>query len=416
VFEGTDEDDPLVSVFFELADLNGRIGGPDRETALELAHGVIDRWQTGAGEGIAASLLLAEARRKTAIEGSIEAFVDVQGLIAWAMQEEEDDEDWNKIKELFHLDRIHWVHGRASFGEGEHLDKVVTIDLPEEGLLREMLACMGPAPVELARLAPAASNALNLYNLDLRRLADVILRAIGEFDPTFEDEELAQMEMDLDIDLRDDLLAHITGEFVQFTMPVPEEEWIAANPEVAWLDEAVTSKLPRVGQAFVGRLVDGAALEASLTRLFDSTGMAPMIESEDFQGFAIRRMDTGGSQIAWVVAADRIVISTYPTALRAVLRRLGDASDRSIVDDELFAPELTRNARASFLGITRTAFVLRTWMQAAEIPFAMFGGMVSGGTPPPELPDPSIVDRYFRGTLVWAVELRDALRISISTR
>jgi hypothetical protein len=42
--------------------------------------------------------------------------------------------------------------------------------------------------------------------------------------------------------------------------------------------------------------------------------------------------------------------------------------------------------------------------------------MVSGGTPPPELPDPSIVDRYFRGTLVWAVELRDALRISISTR
>lgn len=416
VFEGSADDGPEFSVFFELADLNARVGGPDRETALAIAHGVIDRWQTGQGEGIEASQLLAEARQKTAIQGAIEAFVDVQGLLDWAMQGEEEDEEWQKIEELLRLRDVHWVHARAGFGDGERLDKVVTFDVPEEGLLRELLSCMGPAPLELARLAPADSKSLNLYSVDLLRLADVILDAVREFDPTFEEEELAEMEMGLDLDLRDDLLAHVSGEFVQFTMDVPEAEWLAANPQVAWLDEAVSSKLPRIGQAVVGRLVDGAALEASLTRVLENMGMAPMIETEDFQGFSVRRMDMGGPQVAWAIAADRIVISTYPTALRAALRRVTEAGDRSIVDDPLFGPELKRNDRASFLGITRTAFVLRTWMQLAEIPFAMFGGMLGSGGPPPEMPDASIVDRYFKGTLVWAVELRDSLRIAMSTR
>jgi len=421
LFEQPEESEDADLVTFELGGVAAIVGAVDPELALELAYGVVDRLagqseEAPASEGAA----LLDARSSTGGPRSLEAFVDLKAILTLAGDDE--DEEAKAVMQAIGLTDMRWIYASADIGTGEDLDVSISIHVPAESYLAAYLDLLGPLPRELGAFLPANATSISLFNFDLYGAWTTTLDILDAEAP----EQLTELQAGLDmiatstgLDIEQDLLAQFSGTFASFMTHVPTEEiemamggmTSALGVDVSGFDQ---------GNATIIGLEDPDVVELFLEDALAQGQMYAMVEQDDFQGELVNSIVMPGmGGIHWSFTDDAVILSEYPTALRAALRKPGHGDSEAALDTPRYEERLDGVSDAAMVSIAETGQTLRLMLAA--------GGMIRGvvqasGEAPPELvnmplPDPDIATQYFSGTLRSALTRKaDSLVISISGR
>jgi len=391
------------------------VGGADPEHATARAHALIEAWiapdpERGAGAGRA----LAAARRQAGFEADVEAFVDLNALVALAERAGAFDElrRLDSIPdELFdELHSVGWAYASARVGEGESFDCQLAMNLPSNGLLGRIAALFGPVDRELLELVPKDATGLSAQNVDLAGLFDLLLSVIEMLDPRGHREArmgLTVLSEGLGIDVRGDLLGQLTGSALTFTMDVPASEALldfgAMLGGGASREPGATTR----GHAAVIGLRDAEKAEVVVEDLLALADVEPE-EHEVHAGVPIQSYREGDwFTVYWAFTDDALVISLQPTPLRTVLSLAADPEAPSVLANEKLAAALKKLGDASVYGITDTRDNLKNGLEVARSlsTFLPFLGMLTGEPdlqrlpfgPKTPWPSDATVDRYFEG-------------------
>jgi len=414
------EHDLSHQVFLESDGLTALVGGESRETALALAHGVIDRTRAeGGAEGLLASEVYREARGSAPRPGRVELFVDLQRAIAMGMKEAPPEEEDQKILDALGVPGLRWLHASADVGEGERLDLDLALRLPDQGYLRRWADLLGALPRDTARLLPRESVSIALYGYDLARLYRSAWEFAGEIAPDEAKAARGQFDQALQsfggLDPEAHFIDQLSGEFATFSMPVPEEEFMASPSAAMVHATGEKPKGPLLGEAYVIGLKDPETVEVFVEDALKLTPMGELVDSEEFQGNTIYQLEMGPMTLSWAFTAKHGVLSMFPTALRAALRLAGDEKVPSVLQDERFKPHFAAWPQASAFGVAVTAEMLKATLTALGALGSMMGGALEqaegdeaskdagSDLAMPSLPPPAVIDRYLRGTIVTAV-------------
>ncbi len=433
-----------LGIFFEVDGITGVVGSVGRDYALELCHSVIDR-RLGAVDppGLIDEPLLLEARGGRA-PARVEFFVDTNRMVdAFPEEARVSDESTKELVDLLGVSGLSWVHAEWEPGTGERSDLSLRVRLPTEAYIGEFLAHLTPAPVEVGRLLPFDSTRIGLYGLDVWEIYRSVWDLVAELSP--DDYEQARAQLDMmgqsmgGVDIEEDFLAQLSGQFASFSAPVPEAEWLLVDGDALGFEAGQVPEELLQGSAYVIGLRDTELVELFFEEVSTFAGMLgifdpSMIETEEFQGTTISMLELPSEVMAsWCFSDDIVVFSFYPSLVRAVLRQQGSEDAPSALDSERFKPFIEQYRAASGLTLSSTRHDLKLVLEvlgqvqamiAVEPDAEQLGFDNEALLEPfgwaadiPPLPSSELVDRYFEGTsiLVIAVE-QDALVVRFSTR
>ena len=422
-----DSGDELL-IYFELFGTAGMVLGPKREAALSVAHGVIDRLRAEDGaQGVLGNARFQSSRVPGDAPGRVELFVDIARLLEIDMRENPPDEESRKEMELFGVGDLTWARALCDIGQGEQLDFEVAFALPRQGALARMLSHLRPCSEAFVRSIPRDATTISLFGLDVAGLWKEGWALAAEMNPEGTAEARKQMDEGAKqalggADIEADLIEQLTGDMASFTVAVPEDEWRAGlGAALEMMSEearAAIERSPKVGNAFVIGLVDGKVVEGFVDQVLESAGMAAGIEVEEFQGDSVSMFEIPGTgTISWVFQDRRLVVSQYPTALRALLAHKPAADGASVYQHPRLGQHLTANKGAAMLTLASTAESLKT----LEATFGALGAMLpsnpvtslfTSGWPPPEA-----IDRLFSGTMLMSLtRTPSSLSLRVATR
>ena len=385
------------AVWLDVEGLVGMTFGPTREIALETAQGVVDRW-TGSDEskGYAGNELAPGG-------GPTPAFtvqLDLPRLMESLGETFGDDEEEEALMEAVGVTAIEWVALSADIGEGEELELSLSAHIPSGNLIGNLLDHMGPMPVDYLDLMPSDSLSVALGAFDLWGMWTTIKDFMREYAP----DDLEEMEAglaagkdEMGFDIEQDLLAQITGRFASFNMAIPPSEM----PELAIIGIEEIDPSMAQGGAFLIELKDPQAVQRMVNSVLEAQGMAEMVVAEDFQGVTIHSMDLGFLRPHYAFLPEGVVISMYPTPMRAMVRQSGAEDAPNAGQNEKFSSALESFGGSSMVTLSDT----QAWVSAILGTLGMLSAFV------PELgtadlftpPDPSLAETYFSGTTVFAL-------------
>lgn len=417
VFEQPEQSEDADLVSFEFGDVAAIVGSSSADHALELAHGVIDRLAGQSGAAAASEAdSLAEARTSAGGRRSLEAFVDLQAIFELAGEE---DEDVMEVVQAIGLTDMRWLYLSAELGAGEELDVSVSIHVPEESYLAAYLDLFGPLPLELGDFLPADATSVSLGSFDVFGAWSTTLDILAAEAPA----QLEQLQAGLDmvststgLDIEQDLLAQISGTFATFMGPVPPEEIEASMGSMSTL--GVDAGSFDQGTATIVGLVDPDVVELFVEDALSQGQMYALVEQEEFQGELINSIVMPGmGGLYWSFTDGALVLSEFPTALRAALRKPGHGDSESALDTPRFKERLHGRTDASTVSIADTGQTVRMMLAAGEMirDLAANTGEAPAELTHMPLPDPSIATRYFSGTLRSALTRKaDSIVLTIS--
>jgi hypothetical protein len=405
-----------VSAIFDAGDWAGMAAAGSRERLLEMVHGMIDRMSgKDPSNGFGGDEVLSAARASVSKPGRVEGFLNISKLMSLLKQENPPSEEEQHVIDALALDDLRWAYMNADVGAGEMVGAEFAVRLPDSGYLKEWFACFGPIPRDMAGLAPRASSSINLAQIDVWALYQSIWKLVRELDSDAAEQAHDQMTSTLQqmggLDLEKDFLSQLDGRFSSFNIPVPLEEWRAALGGFD-AEELTANQAPPSGSAMVIGLRDPETVSAFVKGLMTAVGMFGQVETEEFQGTTVFKMQgMGGAGSEWAFTKSTAVFSQYPTALRAALRMQGAEAKDSALENERYKPLYAAHAQASVLGLASTAESFKSGLLALEMIGPLLGmGMVQGfaeaggeGELPnffEHLPSAAAIERHFHGTLV----------------
>ncbi len=427
-----DQAKPRAMAYEVLADAGSFVAwtfSSDPERALELAQASIDRLRgKDNAETVTANTHYIEARSNVSARGRVEVFLDLASFLPFVLAEQKSKGlEQDRMVEALGMKDLGWGYVTGDIGAGELARLEFSLALPEKGILRDMLELFGKLPQDAARAFPKESQGVTLYSVDVPGLWKWVWELVKVGNPQVAEQSQAQLAAAGQalggVDLEKDIIGQLTGEFGSTTIDVPGDEWLAANgggatgeedeEESASEDEMAATpaveppKGATLGDAWWIGLRDAKAFTSTLETVLDATGAAEQLETEDFQGKTIWSMPLPtGATLSFSFTTKGMVISQFPSALRAVLRMEGAEAKDSVLEREAFKPLFAENRDAGMFSVTHTAGMLKTIWSALELVSSQLPAMRSGGmvdasqedNPLRHLPPAETIDRHFQGT------------------
>ncbi len=428
------DDDEGAAYLAELGDVIAVVASGDREAALARVRGVVDRW-SGASEG--GSLLSNEtyqlARSRSSFDPQLEVFVDLSVFWKHLMASGELDQAPPML--AAELERIGWVRCAGRLGEGEETDLEVLLGAPEDGLFAAVASLLGGVPVDLVERIPRNAKGVITMSIDFAGAGALAKDLAREFDPESYQEMQAglQLTQALGVDVEEDVLSELTGEFASFSIEVPAQESLLGAAGGVLRGLSGSSVAPTYGRVFMLGVRDTASVSATLERITGSVlsqdaGAEDHVESVFGHEVHAANLWEGlvSIRMYWSAIEGALLLSMQPTALREALRMTTD-DGIGIGENGVFASVIEENRRASALAITDTAAslgvlldTLRSLSSGIKLASALTGKPIDEMLPiGPDTPWPdiSVVDRYFGGVSFKAFEWSDgAMRLHIASR
>lgn len=387
-----------VVVAFSTRQLVAVLFGPDALTVDELAHQTIDR-RLGIDERRSfATGRLRRSAPERVLEPAFAFHLDVQRLLDAARP------GWRRSAEVRALEqvglsRIAWVHGLADVGAGEELELALSLHVPEGALLDGLADAFGPLPTELLERFPERSLGVGFANYDVAEAFDAVQAFLGEHHPADLEQLRAGLRLagaQLGCDLEQDLIAQLTGRFGSFTMRVPEGE-LSPLATMAGLGEAAQ------GGVYLIELRDPAPVERVIDRMLLFAELADEVEEQRFEEHAVHSLDFDGLfALHWAFTDQGLLVSEFESALVAALLTGEDNAARAT----RFREGLQALTGASAASLVETESSVAAFLALAR---AWLVGPGAGAVPLPlpPLPDPSVAEEFFDGTLIFTVERAD---------
>ncbi len=395
---------------------------PDADDALGVTRDLLDRaTRSDAPRGLESAPAYRDAVRGTS-PAAAQLVLSLQELIR-ALEGETSTEERERLA-LIGLDRMRWIATEVRLGTGEELEFALRIDLPEGGLIADLAGFLGPLPHAELALLPAQSMNVSLASFDVwgtyRRVVDFLSanfpKEYGELR-----NGLDQVETISGIDVEGDLISQITGRFASFSMPLPHDEVFGSLPLV---DVSPDSILNQGGGWIIG-LRDTDPVEDVLYQLLDVVGLGLNVDVRDVAGVDVESLDLGISRLSWAFVDEHLLLSEYPTAMRAMIERITGVEEKSAADRELFQVALAAVPKASVLSVTETRVSVETLLESFRLMdevLKMTGGMLEGEMFPAFLnaipwPEPGIAKDHFQGTVGASVSRQaGALELRLRSR
>lgn len=433
-----------IAVHFDLPDVVGFVIGEKRELVLSTAHAILDRYLgKDSAEGIAGEALLAEARKSTDRRGRLELFLDTAPIFA-LKEQAPPDKDAQLVFDLTGALDVRWAYLSADAGSGESFDLTLAADVPQAGLLKSMYDALGPFPAEWLKLCPKSSTSLGLANFDIWAVWQAGWKRFGELAPEQHKAARAQIEgltQSLGLDIEGKLLSQLDGRYGSFKVEVPLEEWTPIDGQQFEALGLSAPEGPKLGTAYLIGIRDRAAVEAFVDKVLEIVSTQGMVGPEDvdtveFQGHEVQELELPmGAKVGWSFLDHALVLSVYPTALRAALRLEGKPDEPTAASNPGFAAVLKSLAGAPAVGINDTRATLELVLSALRGGLAAYEMTKSqpteaaegegdeehppepkGGAHPP-IPGTELVQRYFKGTVTTAMTKRaGSVQFVISAR
>lgn len=396
------------------------LGARGRDAALDVAGEIVQRaGGRGEGPGLARGEALSAARDAVG-RGTrhAELFVDLDQLMHVTGAGDDVDAQTRQVLELLGLDQVDWVYARAGLGAGETLDVEVAVELPPEGRLREWLDLFGPRPTDLAaRWVPAQADSIALCRYDLHGLFRSVLDVVRKQSTDAYRQVRGGMDMmsrNMGVDLEKDLLEQLTGEFVSFGVQVPEHEALGAMGLAAAGIQGLSDRALHRGSATVIGLRRPERVESFLDQVLTLSGADEMVSLESFQGrtiFVLGDADAGVT-VQWSFVEGGVVVSSYPSAMRAALRRASASEEPGALDAEKWKRALAGAGSSSAVSVADTRTSMRAGLALAATLRGLLGAQMSAfgdsGLGAPAFlkapwPDPATADDHFSGTVLFAL-------------
>ena len=415
-------DDPTREshAIFEVDGVFGWIAHQDGESLIERAHEVIEHLEgKSEAKGFLDSDAYHRARRGLSRTPALQVVFNGDSFFR-AMAQELDDEELGHVTEIGVFD-IGWGFVNMDLGAGEELDCEAAIAVPRDTLLGDLADLMGSVPTHLIDRLPPESTNITLANYDVHGAWQLLLGALEGFEPGVVEKiegTLRGVHETWDIDVEEDLLVQLTGNFAGFSVPVPEGE-SAAQFEALGLED---NRSYAESSGFLCELADPYTVEDALEKALLITGIAGMVEEGEFEdGSLYQKVPLGQQPLLWTFTADSFLYSTSETPLRGALARSeeGDAGPdhlarfrqvlkRSGPETGVITISDTRatvSATLSLLGMLEQLGPLlnsdRGWYAFSALDF----------------PDSELASAYFQGTIVQTIShSKDGLHLSIRAR
>lgn len=410
----SESDDEELFVYFEHAGTCALVLAPKREIAFSVAHGVIDRQRKQDGaQGVLGNPRFQAARASGDSKARIELFVDVARFIEIGMRDDPPDDESRKEMDLIGVQELSWARAVCDIGQGEQLDLELAFGIPKQGALARIFSHLRPCSEAFVRSIPRDAISVGTFGLDIAGLWNEGWEIAAELSPEGTAAARKQFdgagEMLGGVDLEADLIEQFSGDIASFTVAVPDEEYRAAlgaafelMPEEA---REVLERAPKVGNAFVIGLRDGKVVEGCVEKLLDASGMGASIEIEEFQGDTVNLLEIpgAGTRFSWVFQDRRVVISQYPTALRALLSHKPDAEGGSLYQHARWGPHLGANKGAAMLSLAGTPESLKSMGTAFQTLGAILPSNPATSLFTTGWPSPEAIDRLFSGTMLMSL-------------
>ena len=348
-------------------------GDPQRGAALDRATLLAQRLEQGPS---GTSLSTRIAARRQVGDFAIELFADL-GAIARAFRPAEEELSAGELAvwDALGLDTLDWLSLQARLGEGVASEGLMRVDIPSAGLLARWAACARPAPLELARLAPANAIEVAVLGFD----AAAAWRALRETFAQSMPEQAAQIDAALEaarsaagIDIEQDLIANLSGEFAEILLPVEPSAAETALEMAAGMAmssaffafSSFPGSLP--GSAVVIGLRDTDPVEELLETLIELGEASEAIEDEEVGG---RWMTTWIAmpdfplRPTWAFLDGALVYSLHAEPVRALLRQAAEGAPPSWLEAEGRRTALAENDGA----FMSSSADLEGWVQSQVV-------------------------------------------------
>jgi hypothetical protein len=419
---------------FDLPDMVGFVGSSKREVVLSTAHAVLDRYLgEDSSEGIAGQALLAEARRSAVRRGRLEVWLDTAPVIAAGLKRDPPEKGTQLALDLTGVLGVQWIYLCADAGPGESFDLTLAADVPESGLLKSMYDALGAFPAEWTRLCPKGSTSIGLASFDLWALWQAGWKRFAELAPELHKAVRTQLEgtvQTLGLDVEGQLLSQLDGRCASFNVEVPLEEWTTNDGRDHATLGLTAPEGPKLGTAYLIGIRDRAAVEAFVDKLLEVVGMQGGVGPEDvetveFQGHEVQELELPlDAKLSWSFDDRALVVSMYPSALRAALRLRGKSDEPTAASNPRFASVLASFAGAPIVAINDTRAALELLLSSVRGALEAMEQIAGSETPAeskagprPPLPGLDLVERFFKGTLSTAVTKRaGSAQLVISAR
>ncbi|MEZ6015399.1 MAG: hypothetical protein R3F49_09820 [Planctomycetota bacterium] len=263
-------DGGVVEAYLRRGDLHLIVNAPDSTSAVAFGRAALARLDSGAALGGR----LAEFRS----DADAEFTLDLRPL--WRLAAEAADLPDAALPYWSALDSTDWLHGQVRIGDGEALDLVLEAPYAEEGLARSLLGAFGPCDTTLLALAPVMAVSASAGRTDFGALFDSLVAEIQAQSPRQHELVVAGLKAAseaFDIDVRGDLVAGLTGDYVSFSLP-PD---MRVASRAMTLDERMNA-LDMSCTAL--RIADPEPFIDAIETLLDVSGLGAEVEATTLRG------------------------------------------------------------------------------------------------------------------------------------
>ena len=304
----------------------------------------------------------------------------------------------------------------------------MSLGFSDLGWMQEaLLAGVDGQDPSLMQWIPESASIAQALDFDLSALFDAFLGVMMARDPEATRDMIAgmsEMEADIGVHPRDDLLDNLNGQLALFVADVPANEGLPFGDPSA----------PAANYALMLGLSDGEAMSATLDGVVRSQGMHVARRLEEFEGYSMYSMPIlPGMMLCYAVLDDLLVLSLSPSMVKDVLRRKANPALPSLMTvkdvierNELLPPERTalvvQSVAEQMTGALRSmaAFVpvfdeMGVWVDEQGLPegdFFDFKGLVEslGAV------DPAVIEKYYRGAFsLQSISLSEEGLLFVST-
>lgn len=389
---------------------------PTVEIATRMAAECLDALDGAQPRGPFAVPGVAQERRPAALEFA----VDMSQL--WSELERVEAPEEGIMTDLFDAAAsMEWMYGSVTLGEGETSDWEFVMPYGEATLLGQALGFLGEADADLLDTIPAGATSGLVAAFDVSGFTDWVLGVVRDTSEEAHGEALAAIGAVTEttgIDLMDDVLHNLTGQFMTFSAPTP-----TPGGELIELTGTQASTI-------VATVEDTDALIDLVENLLDLSGMGGATRTEtaavagDEDGMEVWRIDPGvGFEVAVATGAGRFAVSTDAEGFDRYMARLGgDATTKRLLDDPALAAA-AGTASGALVSVQETAAAA----DAIQASVANIESMISLADPTGEAANEmrpvveaidrmtALIQRYFEGTVVTELKV-DQGRIRYRTR
>ena len=394
------EDEVLVG--FADKDLIAILFGPNSAAADEIVRQTIDRWDgMGKGGTFATGGLCASADGLDD-DPIVSMHLDVQRLAdalkpGWRVQP-----DAVPLRQLG-LAEMEWIHAYLDLGADESFEASLAMHVPPTGLFAGLVDGFGELPGDMLKRFPEKSMGVGMMHYDLAGAFATVQDFLKKNQPDAYQDLRAGLQMggaQLGVDLEEDFVGQFTGNFGSFTTRVPSSE---VNP---LLSNGPHTEAIAQGAVYFVELEDADPVEQVLDRVLFFAELDPEVEEIPVGNTDIHRITFEDVfTVHWSFVDDGLFLSEHESALRSALKQIDSVVPSNHLEG--FRAGLGEAQSASGVSLVETESSVEAMLGMAHAFAAMMTGFGMPQARGLRLPDPSMAEEFFSGTLMFSVERGD---------